>query len=327
MEKMPKNKLLSEYEEGDIVRDIFVVKIKKGISDYSKGYYFSLVLTDASGKSMDYKYWGGPDEVRVKQIYDSIKNDSVINIAGAVSSYQGKLQITSNEQHPIRVLSREEYNEADFIKKSQKNLDESLRELERYIDRVGNEKLKLLLRSVFDEEFKSKFQKHPAGVSIHHNWIGGLLEHTLEVLKYCELSKQLFPKLDLDLLIVGAVLHDIGKVEEMEMTTKIKRTNLGKFTDHTILGSIFVYNKMNEIGFEENLKDKVLHMMVSHHGKIEKGATREPMFPEAVALHYADEMSSRLSEMFNFIEENQNETDEDFLPKWPKSNFVNVFFR
>jgi 3'-5' exoribonuclease len=265
--------------------------------------------------------------VKVNGIYDSIKNDSVMHINGLVSAYQGKLQIISNEQHIIKVLERGEYNEEDFIKKTQKDTNELYSKLEEYINKVSNEKLKLLIRNIFNDEMKKKFKEHPAAISIHHNWIGGLLEHTLEVLSYCELSKKLFPSLDEDLLITGAILHDIGKLEEMEMTTRIKGTNAGMFSGHILLGSILVSNKMDEIGLDENIKNKVLHMMISHHGENEKGSLKEPMFPEAVALYHADETSTRIAEMVNFIEEKKEETEDDFMPKWEKNKPTNVFLR
>jgi len=327
MDKIPKRKSLDEYKEGELVRDVFVVKIKKGVSDYAKGYYFALILTDSSGKSVEYRYWGGPDERRVKEIYDSIKNDSVLFVNGLVSAYQGKLQITSNEQHIIKVLEKGEYDEGDFIKKTRKDINELSLKLEEYINKIKNEKLKLLLNNIFDDKVKEKFKEHPAAISIHHNWIGGLLEHTLEILDYCELSKKLFPSLDEDLLITGAILHDIGKLEEMEMTTRIKGTNAGMFSGHILLGSILISKKMDEIGLEEGLKNKILHMMISHHGETEKGSLKEPMFPEAVALYHADEMSTRIAEMINFIEEKKHETEDDFMPKWEKTKPTNVFLR
>lgn len=327
MEKISKTKLLNEYKEGDAVKDIFVVKIKKGVSDYTKGYYFSLILTDSSGKSVEYKYWGGPDEKAVRDLYDSIKDDSVIYINGAVSSYQGKLQIISNERHLINVLEKGEYNERDFIKVSQKDIDFLYLQLENYIKKISNEKLKVLINIILDDAIKKKFKEHPAAISIHHNWIGGLLEHTLEVLNYCELSKKLFPELDEDLLITGAILHDIGKLEEMEMTTRIKGTNPGMFSGHVLLGSILASNKMDEIGLEDSLKHKILHLIVSHHGKMENGSLKEPMFPEAVTLYHADEMSTKIAEMLNFVEENKNETENDFMPKWKRDIPTNVFLR
>jgi len=327
MDKIVKKKLLNEYKEGDSIQDIFVVKIKKGISDYTKGYYFSLILTDSSGKSMDYRYWGGLDEIKVKQIYDSIKDDSVIYIEGQVSSYQGKLQIASNEQNVLTVLEKNQYNEEDFIKRTKKDIEKLYSKLQEYINKVNNEKLKLLLNNIFNEEIKENFKKHPAAISIHHNWIGGLLEHTLEVAKYCELSKEIFPELDEDLLIVGALLHDIGKLEEMEMTSRIKGTNKGMFSGHLVLGSILVSNKMDEIELEDSLKDKILHMIISHHGKNDLGSPKEPMFPEALTLYYADEMSSKIAEMLNFVEDKKEETEDDFMPKWKKNKPTNIFLR
>jgi 3'-5' exoribonuclease len=111
------------------------------------------------------------------------------------------------------------------------------------------------------------------------------------------------------------------------MTTRIKGTNAGMFSGHILLGSILVSNKMDEIGLDENIKNKVLHMMISHHGENEKGSLKEPMFPEAVALYHADETSTRIAEMVNFIEEKKEETEDDFMPKWEKNKPTNVFLR
>ncbi len=197
--------------------------------------------------------------------------------------------------------------------------------LKDYINKVNNEKLKLLLTNIFGEEIKENFKKHPAAISIHHNWIGGLLEHTLEVARYCEVSKEIFPELNQDLLITGALLHDIGKLEGMEMTTRIKGTNKGIFSGHLILGSILVSKKMDEIGLEDELKDKILHMIVSHHGKEDYGSPKEPMFPEAVALYYADEASCKIAEILNFIEENKDGTEDDFMYHYKKG--LNIFLR
>jgi 3'-5' exoribonuclease len=327
MDKIPKRKLISEYGEGDIVRDVFVVKIRKGVVEYSKGYSFALVLSDSSGKSIDYKYWGPQDESAVRFVYDSVKDDSVVLVVGAISSYQGKLQISSNDPGNLRVLQKGEYEESDFIKKTGKNIDEMYSRLEGYVEKVANPKLKTLVATILEGDVKEKFKRQPAAISIHHNWIGGLLEHILEVLSYCELSKKLYPQLDEDLLIVGAILHDIGKLEEMEMTTRIKGTNIGMFTGHILLGSIFVSNKMDENGIDGDLKQKILHMIASHHGSVENGSLREPMFPEAVALHQADEMSSKLAEMLGFVEESKSDTEDDFKPKWPKKRPTNIFLR
>ena len=134
----------------------------------------------------------------------------------------------------------------------------------------------------------------------------------------------IFPELDEDLLITGALLHDIGKLEEMEVTTRIKGTNKGMFSGHIILGSILLSNKMKELGFDEKTSNKVLHMIVSHHGKMDNGSVKEPMFPEAVALYHADEMSSKIAEIITFVQDNKNETEDDFMPKWEKKKPTNI---
>jgi len=324
---IPKVKLINEYKEGDQVKDIFVVKIKKGVAQTQNlKHYFSLILTDSSGKSIDYRYWGGFSEAKVREMYDLIKDDSVVAIEGKISSYGGKLQMTSDEVQVVTVLQEDQYDKNSFIKASKKDVEQLYIELQQHINSIQNEKLKLLLESIFQELGKD-FKKHPAAITIHHNWIGGLLEHTLEVVKYCKLSKQIFSELDEDLLVTGAILHDIGKLEEMEMTTRIKGTNEGMFSGHIVLGSILISNKMKELDFDNELKNKVMHLILSHHGKLEYGSPKDPMFPEAIALYYADEMSTKLAEMIGFVNDNKEETEDDFMPKWNKNRPTNIYLR
>jgi len=128
-------------------------------------------------------------------------------------------------------------------------------------------------------------------------------------------------------LISGTILHDIGKIEEMEMTSRIKGTNKGMLIGHTTLGSVLVLEKMKEMKIEEELSNKIIHMILSHHGKLEFGAAKEPMFPEAVVLHYADEMSSKVTEMLKFVEDSKENTEDDFMPKWDRNHPRNIFLR
>jgi 3'-5' exoribonuclease len=325
MESIKKLKLINEYVEGENVKDIFVVKIKKGISDYSRGFYFALILTDSSGKSIDYRYWGGVDEEYVREIYNSIGDDSVVYIEGKFSFYNGKPQIVSNDKNEIRVLEEGHYKKEDFIKRSKKDLNILIKKIENYIYKIQNPEIRKLIESIFNEDFKEKYKLHPGAISIHHNWIGGLIEHTLEILKYCEVTKEMFPDLNEDLMIAGALLHDIGKLEEMEMTTRIKGTNKGMFLGHLVIGANMVSKKMDELETSEGIRNKILHLIVSHHGSMENGSPKEPMFPEAIALYHADEMSTRIAEMLNFIDQNKDETEDDFMYDWKKGK--NIFLR
>lgn len=327
MEKFTKKQSISSLNEGDIVNDIFVVKIKKGMSQYAKGYSFQLLLSDNTGKTIDYKYWGGTDESKVKALYDSIKSDSVVYVQGKVSNYGGKLQLTTNEPSIIKALEEDQYNKADFVKPAKKDISEMYSKLKEAINLVENKKIKELLTNIFhDKAFEEKFKTHPGSIEIHHNWIGGLLEHTLEILNYCELTWKQFPQLNKDLLIAGALLHDIGKLDELVVTSRIKGSNLGQLTGHLVLSAIHISNKMDQIGgFDEDMKSKILHLIVSHHGTPEFGSPKEPMFPEAIALHYADQLSSKLAEMIEFIDSAKSDTEDDFM--YSKRNGKNILLR
>lgn len=327
MEKITKKQPINTLKEGDRVDDVFVVKIKKGVSPYAKGFSFSLLLSDSTGLSIEYKYWGGTNEGTVRKLYDSIKDDSVVHVQGKFSIWRETRQITTNEPDIIETLENGQYEESDFIKKPKKDIDEMYNELIKFISSVKNEQLKNLLSSVFEDiSIKDKFKTHPAGITIHHDWIGGLLQHTLEVAKYCELSAEACPMMDRDLLITGALLHDIGKLEEMEVTTRIKGTRRGQLHGHIVMGSIFISNKMNELKIDEDARDRLLHIIISHHGTHEFGSPEEPMSPEAVAVYYADEMSSKLAEIAEFIEQEKSGTEDDFKMKYPRDG-KKIFLR
>lgn len=310
-----KKQFISDLKEGDFVDDVYVVKIKKGISPYTKGYYFDLLLSDNTGKNLDYKYWGSQDEEKIKLLYSSINQDSIVHVQGKISVYNGKLQLTTNEPFFIETLSPEQYDLQDFIKPNKQDIEKMYSSLLRSISLVQNQNLKSLLEKIFnDEDVAKKFKLHPASIEIHHNWISGLLQHTLEVLNYCMSSANMFPELNKDLLITGALLHDIGKLEELVVTSRIKGSLKGQLVGHLALGLIYVSNKIDEIDeFNEDLKNKVLHMITSHHGKNEYGSPKEPMFPEAIALYYADEMSSKIAEIIEFIEISKDDTEDDFI--------------
>ncbi len=326
-EKYRKKHLIPSLKEGDEIDDIFVVEIKKGISQYSGGYRFILLLTDSSGRTIEYIYWGGGDEEKVRRIYDGIKVDSVVRIRGKVSQYGGKLRLVANEPEIIQVLDEEQYEKEDFVKPARMDLDMMYERLMREIEGVENPQIRELLERIFgDATMKRKMKVHPGAISIHHNWIGGLLQHTLEVLDFCKVTEKNFPSLNHDLLVAGALLHDIGKLEEMEVTTRIKGTNEGQLIGHVMLGFLYVAEKIKEIpDFDEELKSKILHIILSHHGKNENGSPKEPMFPEALAVYLADEMSARMAEIIEFVEISRESTEDDFM--YSRRQRKNIFLK
>ncbi len=314
MEKITKKQPINTLKDGNIVNDLFVIKIKKSLAQYSKGYSFTLILSDASGSSIEYKYWGGRDEGKVRSIFESIKQDSVVLINGKVSTYNGKLQISADESNIIRVLKYDEY-EAEFIMGPRKDIEEMYSVLLSKINSIQEGSLKRLLLKIFDADLnlKDKFKKHPGAIQIHHNWVGGLLQHTLEIIEYCEICIKLNPELNKDLLLAGALLHDIGKLEEIEVTSRIKGSRKGQLLGHLTLGMIFLSEKLKESDLDDLLKEKLLHLVVSHHGQLDFGSPKEPMIPEAVALYYADQLSSKLAEIIEFIKGSKENTEDDFM--------------
>ena len=293
------------------------------MSSYAKGFFFQLLLSDSSGKTLDYRYWGSNDEKKIRELYNSIKPDSVVHVQGKVSLYNNKLQLATNEPFIIEPLKEEEYDKADFIKSARKDIDDMYSELKAAIDEVKNQDIKKLLENIFNEPaMEAKFKTHPGAIEIHHNWTGGLLEHTLEVLKYSLLSLKLFTGLDKDLLIAGALLHDIGKLDELEVTSRIKGSDPGQLIGHIVLSSIFVSNKIDKLNLDNNLKNKLLHIIVSHHGKTEYGSPKQPMFPEAVVIYYADEMSSKIAEITEFVKDSIEDTEDDFMFHWRKQHNI-----
>lgn len=320
-----KNKRLSELKEGNQVDDVFVVKVKREFRPYVKGFSFKLILSDSSGQSVEYVYWGDKDEGAVRKIYDQISNDSVVRIVGKVGRYNNSLQIFSNAPDLFTVLGPDEYDVTDFIAPPRRNPDEMFSEMLSFIDSVKNPDLKKLLATIFsDKEISEKIKKHPGGIEIHHNRYGGLLEHNLEVLKYCLLSADFF-KLDRDLLITGALLHDIGKLDELDMRVRIKATLQGQLLGHIVIGIAFLSEQMKKISTPSPLREKLLHIVASHHGQLDYGSPKEPMFPEALVVHLADMMSSKLNEMQTFMENVEGNTEDDFA--YYKRSGKNILLR
>lgn len=305
-----KQKSILDYSVNEQFQDLFVVRFTKELRKTSNGkWFFEVKIQDAQGDGM-LKYWGTENKEEVEKIYKKIKEDSVIFVDGRTSEYNGKLDFSVNHGKLI-ILNENEYNISDFIRKSEKSEEEMFLKLKEMMEQVKDSEYKQVLNSFFDDkEFVKNFRKAPGAMYIHHGWVSGLLEHTLSIVQICfELTK--YHKLDKDLLITGAILHDIGKIEEFKITTQIKITDKGNLLSHLILGVQELTRRLDKLNIDENKKNKLIHIMISHHGYVEYGCPKPPMFPEALIIAKADELDANIVTMTDAKENSQ--TNDSFI--------------
>lgn len=315
-----KKQLIKDLKKEDIVNDIFVVKFKKPIEAYKNGYKFELRLGDSS-KEIMYKYWGPAEEAKVRLLYDMIRPDDVVLVQGRVNEWNKQLEIAANADHIIKVVPKDEYDVRDFVRQTSKKVDEMFRELMKYADSVCNKDLRNVLDYFFkDEQFSLRFKESPAAMYIHHGWLGGLLEHTLSVTKICDDILKVHTTLDRDLVLTGAILHDIGKIEEFVVTTNIKVSTKGMLLGHVTIGAEMLMHAMDKLQMPEDLRYKLLHMMITHMG--EYGSNKSPFFPEALVVYHADQLDTRVMQMTDLREGAQ--TEDDFIYH---KDFGNIYLK
>jgi 3'-5' exoribonuclease len=267
---------VSELKEGSVDSIFFVLEKRNG----------SLLLKDKSGV-IEGLYSGKND----------ISEDDFVHIAGTVI-YDGNLKIKIDKAERV---PPEKIDIFDFIPSSKRDIDEMVKELYGVIESIKDTNLKELLKRVFTEDFVKDFKLCPAATYYHHSYLGGLIEHTLSVVKICDVVARLYD-LNRDLLITGALLHDIGKVREYSWFPKISVTVEGGFSGHPTLGA-HMLSKLIPQDFPEDLKIKIYHMILSHHGEIEYGAVVPPKFREAYALHLCEYLDAKLKEFSEEEEE------------------------
>jgi len=250
-----------------------------------------VILQDKTG-CVDAKVW----EPNSFGIADFNAHDYVF-INGDVTSFNGALQVNIKQ---ARVAEEGDYDPKDYFPVSSKNVDEMFAELLGIIGTIKNPSLKELLDAFFvkDEAFVKAFKQSTAAKTVHHGFIGGLLEHTLSVTKLCDYYCKTYPVLKRDLLLTAAICHDIGKVREISLFPENDYTDEGNLLGHIVMGTEMVTDKMREIpNFPKTLGNELKHCIVAHHGKLEFGSPKTPALMEAVALNYADDTDAKL-EMF-----------------------------
>lgn len=294
-----KKQLVSELKPGEKVDSYFSVSYKKPVLDYKYGSMFEFRVADNSGQTT-VKYWGGPDKAAVESLHDSFDRGDIVRVRGEVSEYKGLTEISVSDKNggEIKMLADGEYDISQLVRTFE-NIDHMKLHLLKLADTVQEPHLKQLLDSFFgDKEFMEAFAQTTASIQLHSAGVGGLIFHTIHVGETCLKICELHPELDKDLVMTGALLHDIGKVQSFRVTSNISLTEVGNLLGHVVLGDQELVARIARIeGFPELLKSKLRHILLSHHGKKEWGSPVEPMFPEALAVHEADDLDAKLDNM------------------------------
>ena len=288
-------KYIDQFHEGMRVSDVYLCKTKQILLTKNGKEYVSMTLQDRTG-TIDSKIWdlGSP----------GIGNFDVMNyvyIDGDVTVFQGSNQLNVKR---IRKADEGEYIESDYRPVSSKDIKEMYRELTALIQSMKNPWLKQLAESYFtdDKEFVKRFCFHSAAKSVHHGFVGGLLEHTLSVMKLCDYYSAAYPMINRDLLLTAALFHDVGKTKELSAFPENDYTDDGQLLGHIIIGTEMVGERIRTIaGFPEKTASELKHCILAHHGELEYGSPKKPALMEALALAFADNTDAKLETMTELL--------------------------
>lgn len=297
-------KFLKEYKDGDRFFDIYLCKHKVSAVTKNGKPYESVILQDKTG-TMDAKIWD-PNSAGIAE-FDVL---DYIEVYGEVNSFQGTLQVNVKR---IRKCSEQEIDPGNYLPVSRYDIEEMYQELLQYVENIQNPYLKKLLQSFFveDESFVASFKKSSAAKTVHHGFVGGLLQHTLSVTKLCDYYCKSYERLNRDLLLSAAICHDIGKTRELSAFPQNDYTDEGQFLGHIVIGTEMVGERIRHIdGFPEVLANELKHCILSHHGEYEFGSPKKPAIMEAVALNFADNTDAKLQ---TFTELMENTTEAGWL--------------
>ncbi|MBI5662776.1 MULTISPECIES: HD domain-containing protein [Ignavibacterium] len=282
---------LASLSKGDAIDHFLLVKKSDLRLTKQNKEYLSLELADKT-LSVQSNLW---DDVKnFLNIKNNIKTGSVVKVKGQLDEYQGAPQIKISE---IRLAEEQDnVTPQDFIPRSARDPEEMKTEFRNRIKKIQNPYLNKLLKNVFTDERFDKYTIAPAGKLWHHSYISGLIEHTLEIIRICDLMCDIHPELNRDLLIAGAMLHDFGKIEELSFDSAFEYTDKGKLLGHIVIASIIVNEEINKIkDFPDDLKMNLIHLILSHQGKLEHASPVVPKTLEAITLYHADELSAKVN--------------------------------
>jgi 3'-5' exoribonuclease len=285
----PRHASIAQLRKGDQIADaVYLVEVANFKQTRNNKHFIQLVLRDRSG-SIKAVRWEASQE-----LYNSFTTEDFLKIRGRVEEYQQNLQIVVDD---LAAVPPESVDFEEFLPMAERKPEEMERELLQEIASIRDAHLKaLLLAFVEDQEIRKGLLRCPAGKALHHAYVGGLLEHILSLMGAAKLLVKNYPKLNLDMLLTAALLHDIGKIRELSYTRSFNYTDEGQLVGHIGIGLLLLAEKAKAVpDFPPELLIQIQHIIASHHGIPEHGAIKHPMTPEAIVFHYLDDLDAKLA--------------------------------
>ena len=291
---------LQDLRDGESVIEHYLCKQKQSLKSRAGKTYLSLKLQDKTG-TVDAKIWELNNQIQ------SFEEGDFIKIDATVLMYQNSLQLNVRK---VRRSQEGEYEPMDYIPSTDKDISVLYEQLTSYINTITNSFIKELLENVFikNQEILNQFKKHSAARAMHHNYMGGLLEHTLSVVQICDFMAPRYKFVNRDILIAAAMLHDIGKIWELSPFPENDYTDEGQLLGHIVMGTELITNETAKIqGFPDKLKTLLKHCIIGHHGEYEFGSPQLPKTIEAFILHCADNTDAKIKMFEDAIEKNSTQ--------------------
>jgi 3'-5' exoribonuclease len=297
-----KTQFVEALQEGDALNDYFVAIRKDLRTQQNGGKFLGMVFKDRTGEVGGILWNNAPAIAKLFDVGD------VVNVRGSVVTYQGRLQVRVEQVVPLK---ESEYKLVD-LEWTPQNTEETLASFRAALEEVEEPTLRALNEAFLsDEEFMDRFAGAAAGKRWHHAYAGGLVQHCLEMARLVKCTCELYPALNRDLMLTAVFLHDVGKLDEMSHGLYVDYTNPGKLLGHLTIGADMIQQRMRDIpDFPESLRLHLLHLVFSHHGELENGSPIVPKTPEAIALHYCDNLSAQTEAYLRIAEDTRDNGQE-----------------
>ncbi len=300
------HKFINEIEPGQAIDDIYMVREPILRSSTRGDLYIAMYLSDRTG------YLNGRMWQATEAVYKALPKPGFIRVQGRSELYQNNLQIIVNN---ISVVDADKVCLEDFLSRTDKDTKKMFEEVTKIVSRIKNPQLKALVDEFLsDTELMEKFCNAPGGIKLHHDYLGGLLEHTHNMLRVAVAILPLYPNVQPDLVLAGIFLHDIGKTEELSYDMAFSYTDSGQLIGHVVKSLVMVNQKADalrakETNIEQTILDALGHIILSHHGQYEFGSPKLPATPEAFMVYYIDDMDAKVNQVTSAIEKEPGDSD------------------